>query len=43
MHGDRETTCTLGPYSPKLGDFHVGENVKICCTNGVLAGIVKSS
>ena len=31
-HGD--LTCTLGEHSPRLGDFHVGDRVKLGCTDG---------
>jgi hypothetical protein len=42
VHNDeRSLTCTLGDRSPKLGDFHVGDRVKIGCTNGVLIAIAK--
>jgi len=38
---DRAVGCTLGDGSPKLGDFHVGDKVKLTCTNGVLTAIAK--
>ena len=31
-HGD--LTCMLGERSPRLGDFHVGDRVKLGCTDG---------
>ena len=31
-HGD--LTCTLGEHSPRLGDYHVGDRVKLGCTDG---------
>ena len=34
-------TCTLNDGSPKLGDFNVGDKVKLACTNGVLTAIAK--
>src|SRR5262249_14998175 len=40
--GDRTLTCTLGPDSPSLTEFHVGDHVKIGCRNGVLYGIVRT-
>jgi ribosomal protein L21E len=40
VHNDeRDLTCTLTDASPKLGDYHVGDRVKIACTNGVLTAI----
>ena len=38
-HGD--VSCTLGPLSPRLGDFHVGDHVGMACVDGVLAQLVK--
>jgi hypothetical protein len=39
-HGD--LTCTLGERSPRLGDFHVGDRVKVGCTDGrVLVAIAR--
>ena len=38
-HGD--VSCTLGPASPRLGDFHVGDHVGMACVDGVLAQLVK--
>ena len=38
-HGD--VSCTLGPASPRLGDFHVGDHVGMACVDGVLAKLVK--
>jgi len=35
-------TCTRGEHSPALGDFHVGDRVKVVCTNGVLTSIAKA-
>lgn len=34
-------TCTRDAKSPALGDFHVGDKVKVACTNGVLTAIAK--
>jgi hypothetical protein len=31
-HGD--VTCTLGERSPRLGDYHVGDRVRLGCTDG---------
>jgi hypothetical protein len=36
-----DVTCTLGESSPRLGDFHVGDKVKIACSNEVLTAIAK--
>jgi hypothetical protein len=36
---DREATCTLGDRSPKVGDVHIGDQVKIACADGVLTAI----
>jgi len=38
-HGD--ITCTLGPSSPHLGDYHLGDHVGIACAGGVLVKIVR--
>ena len=38
-HGD--LTCTLNDRSPRLGDFHVGDKVKVACTSGALTAIAK--
>jgi hypothetical protein len=38
---DRGVNCTLGDGSPRLGDFHVGDKVKVTCTNGVLNTIAR--
>ena len=42
IHGDRDTSCTRGPSSPKLGDYKLGDRVRIACTNGVLTGIARA-
>jgi hypothetical protein len=39
VHGERDLTCTVGSTSPKLGDYKIGDRVKIACANGVLAAI----
>ena len=36
-HGD--LTCSLGPSSPSLGDYHVGDRVGIACVDGTLVKI----
>jgi hypothetical protein len=41
--GDGALTCALTGDSPPLGDYHVGDAVKIGCRNGVLYGIVKNA
>jgi hypothetical protein len=38
-HG--EVTCTRGPSSPSLGDFHVGDRVGMACADGVLVKIAR--
>jgi len=40
-HGD--VSCTLGPSSPRLGDFHLGDRVGMACADGVLVKIVRLS
>ena len=40
--GDHNLTCSVGSSSPGLGDYHVGDHVKIGCQNGVLIGIARS-
>jgi hypothetical protein len=40
--GDRNLTCTVGPESPALGDYHLGDRVKIGCVNGVLYVIART-
>ena len=37
-----DLTCRLGDGSPGLGDFHIGDNVKIYCKNNVLTAIAKA-
>ena len=39
-HGD--LTCTLNDASPRLGDYHVGDNVKFGCVGGALVAIAKT-
>jgi hypothetical protein len=36
-----DVTCTLNDHSPGLGDYHVGDRVKLACTNGVLTAVAK--
>jgi hypothetical protein len=38
---EHDLTCTLADRSPKLGDYHVGDKVKMYCTSGVLVAIAK--
>src|ERR1044071_3421374 len=38
---DRTVTCTLGDNSPNLGDYHVGDRVKLSCSDGVLTAVGK--
>jgi ribosomal protein L21E len=43
VHTDsRDLTCTRNAASPRLGDYHVGDKVKIGCTNGFLTAIAKA-
>jgi len=41
--GDRTLSCELASSSPALGDYHIGEVVKIACQNSVLTGIVANT
>ena len=42
VHTERgDLTCTRGSGSPKLGDFHVGDAVKVTCANGVFIALAK--
>jgi hypothetical protein len=41
--GDSALTCAVTGDSPPLGDYHVGDAVKIGCRNGVLYGIVRNA
>ena len=34
--GDRTVTCTLGPGSPSITGYSIGDHVRIGCVNGVL-------
>jgi hypothetical protein len=36
-----DVTCSVGPSSPRLGDFHVGDHVGMACVDGVLAKLVR--
>jgi hypothetical protein len=36
-----DVSCTVGPASPRLGDFHVGDHVGMACVDGVVAKLVK--
>lgn len=38
-HGD--VSCSLGPSSPRLGDFHLGDHVGMACADGVLVKIAR--
>jgi len=40
-NAEHDLTCSLGDGSPKLGDFHVGDHVKVLCTDGVLTSIAR--
>jgi hypothetical protein len=39
-HGN-DFTCTVGDGSPALGDYHVGDHVKVLCTDGRLTAIAR--
>jgi hypothetical protein len=39
--GTRSLTCSIGPSSPPLGDYHVGDHVYVACSGGVLLKIAK--
>ncbi|MBV8080029.1 MAG: hypothetical protein JO186_06590, partial [Actinobacteria bacterium] len=41
--GDRSLTCSIGSGSPAVGDYHVGDAVKMGCQNSVLYGIVHTT
>lgn len=41
IHGERDVTCTVGERSPRLGDFHVGDRVRISCVGSDLASIAR--
>ena len=38
-NAEHDLTCSLGESSPKLGDFRVGDRVKVLCTDGALTSI----
>jgi hypothetical protein len=40
-NAEHDLTCSVGDSSPHLGDFHVGDRVKVLCTDGVLSSIVR--
>ena len=40
-NGGFDVTCTLGPSSPALGDYKVGDRVGLACADGVLVKIAK--
>jgi hypothetical protein len=40
-NSEHDLTCSLGESSPHLGDFHVGDRVKVLCTDGVLSTIAR--
>jgi hypothetical protein len=40
-NAEHDLTCTLGASSPKLGDFHVGDRVKVLCIDGALTTIAR--
>ena len=40
-HGD--LTCTVSSASPSIAEVHVGDLVKVACTNGVLSALAQST
>jgi hypothetical protein len=36
-----DVNCRLDDRSPKLGEFHIGDRVKLSCGEGVLTSIAK--
>jgi hypothetical protein len=40
-NAEHDLTCSVGDSSPHLGDFHVGDRVKVLCTDGVLSSIAR--
>jgi hypothetical protein len=38
-NAEHDLTCSTGDSSPHLGDYHVGDRVKVLCTDGVLTTI----
>lgn len=40
-NSEHDLTCTLGASSPKLGDYAVGDRVKVLCTDGALTTIAR--
>ena len=43
VHNDErgDVTCSLGPSSPRLGDYHLGDHVGMACVGGALVKIVQ--
>jgi hypothetical protein len=40
-NSEHDLTCSVTDSSPHLGDFHVGDRVKVLCTDGVLSTIAR--
>jgi hypothetical protein len=40
-NAEHDLTCSLGESSPRLGDFRVGDHVKVLCTDSVLSTIAR--
>jgi hypothetical protein len=40
-NAEHDLTCSVSDASPRLGDFHVGDRVKVLCTDGVLSAIAR--
>jgi hypothetical protein len=40
-NAEHDLTCSLGASSPKLGDYRVGDRVKVLCTDGALTSIAR--
>jgi hypothetical protein len=40
-NAEHDLTCSLGDSSPRLGDYHVGDRVKVLCADGMLSAIAR--
>jgi hypothetical protein len=40
-NSENDLSCSVGDSSPHLGDFHVGDRVKVLCTDGVVSSIAR--
>jgi hypothetical protein len=41
LHGEHDLTCAVTDRSPRLGDFHVGDRVRVSCVDGVLVAVAR--